>query len=53
MGCLCNTVSYCLYKTYAVGTHLNCRDLSRHLQDEGIQTSTHNILFYKEVNKST
>ena len=35
-------------KAYAVGTRLNCLDLV-----EAIQTSTDNIYFYKEVDKST
>ena len=40
-------------KTYVVGTHLNCLDKSRHIKVEAIQMSTHNICFYKEVDKST
>ena len=32
-------------EAYVVGTHLNCL--------EAIQMSTHNICFYKEVDKST
>ena len=35
-------------EAYVVGTHLNCLDFV-----EAIQMSTHNICFYKEVDKST
>ena len=41
----CTFIYFFMKKTYVVGTHLNC------LNKEAIQTSMHNIWFYKENRK--